>query len=523
MTVRPLILAAGVGKRMRSALPKVLHRICGRPMIHYVVAAVAGAGLDRPVVVVGRGADAVRAEVGDAAIFVEQREQRGTGHAVMVGLEALQDADGPVLVVYGDLPLLKAATLRRLIAHHLDVLPGLTVLTAHVSDPSGYGRIVRDAGGDVARIVEEADASEAERAIREINAGTYLFDAALLREALSHVHPANAQREYYLTDVVAWALSGGARVDALAADDPTEVLGVNSRRDLARAEAAMRARLLDRLMDAGVTILDPPTTYVHADVTVGEDTIIHPGTSLEGATRIGRGCVIGPQARLVDAVIGEGVTITASTIVESSMGEGSRIGPYSHLRPGTRVGRRVEIGNFAEVKNSTIGDDSKVHHKSYLGDATVGQRVNIGAGTITCNLRDRTGKKWPTVIEDEAFIGSDTMLVAPVRVGRGHELAHPALELLVGQLVGVGPESTQVDTAVAEIVRRDLPEAPWRRNHVRHGRRVTSRRGAPQAGRRTRRCGPTGSGSPGWRPAAPWTGRSRRPRAGGWRARSARS
>jgi bifunctional UDP-N-acetylglucosamine pyrophosphorylase/glucosamine-1-phosphate N-acetyltransferase len=267
--------------------------------------------------------------------------------------------------------------------------------------------------------VEEADAGPAERAITEVNAGTYVFAGALLREGLRHVRPTNAQGEYYLTDVVAWTLARDARVDALAVEDPAEVLGVNSRRDLARAETALRARLLERLMDAGVTVLDPAATYVHAGVAVGEDTIIHPGCSLEGTSRIGRGCVVGPNARIVDSSIGDHVTILASTVVQSSMEEGSRIGPYSHLRPGSRIGRRVEIGNFAEVKNSTIGDETKVHHKTYLGDATIGRRVNIGAGTVTCNLRDRSGKKWPTVIEDEAFIGSDTMLIAPVRIGHG--------------------------------------------------------------------------------------------------------
>ena len=418
MTVRPIILAAGVGKRMRSSLPKVLHRICGRPMIRYVLAAVDEAGLGRPVVVVGRGAEAVQVEVGDGATFVVQAEQKGTAHALLVGLEAAPDGEA-VLVLYGDVPLLTGQTLERLVAQYRDARPGVTLLTASLPDPAGYGRIVRGTGGTVTRIVEEADASPDERAIREINAGTYVFDGALLREGLRHVQPTNAQGEYYLTDVIAWTLSRGARVDALPVDDPVEVLGVNSRRDLARAEAAMRERLLDRLMDGGVTVVDPQTTYVHADVAVGEDTIIQPGSSLEGTTRIGRGCVIGPNARLVDATIGDGAAVVASTVVQSTLGEGSRIGPYSHLRPGSRIGRRVEIGNFAEVKNSTIGDGSKVHHKSYLGDATIGERVNIGAGTITCNLRDRSGKKWPTIIEDEAFIGSDTMLVAPLRIGKG--------------------------------------------------------------------------------------------------------
>jgi bifunctional UDP-N-acetylglucosamine pyrophosphorylase/glucosamine-1-phosphate N-acetyltransferase len=417
MIVRPIILAAGVGLRMKSTLPKVLHRVCGRPMIRYVLDAAAEAGFGRPVVVVGRGADAVRAEVGEGALFAEQPEQRGTADAVRVGLGAADE--GEILVLYGDVPLVRPATLRGLVARHREARPAITVLTARLHDPTGYGRIVRGPDGGVARIVEEADASPEERAIREINPGTYVFDGAALREGLGQLRPANVQGEYYLTDLIGWALASGRRVEAVAAGDSVEVLGVNSRRDLALVESAMRTRLLEGLMDAGVTVVDPQTTYVHAGVAVGEETVIHPGCSLEGATRVGRGCVLGPNARLVDAAIGERVTVLASTIVHATMADGSRIGPYSHLRPGTRVGRGVEIGNFAEMKNSTIGDRSKVHHKSYLGDATVGERVNIGAGTITCNLRDRSGTKWPTVIEDDAFIGSDSMLVAPVRIGRG--------------------------------------------------------------------------------------------------------
>jgi bifunctional UDP-N-acetylglucosamine pyrophosphorylase/glucosamine-1-phosphate N-acetyltransferase len=418
MILRPIILAAGVGTRMKSTLPKVLHRVCGRPMIRFVLDAVAEAGFGHPVVVVGRGADAVRAEVGKGGvIFAEQPEQRGTADAVRVGLGAA--GEGEILVLYGDVPLVRAATLGALVARQREAHPAITLLTALLEDPTGYGRIVRGSDGGVARIVEEADATPEERAIKEINPGTYVFDGAVLREGLGQLRPANAQGEYYLTDLIGWALASGRRVEALAAEDAVEVLGVNSRRDLALAESAMRVRLLEGLMDAGVTVVDPRATYVHAGVSVGEETVIHPGCSLEGTTRVGRGCVLGPNARLVDAVIGDRVTVVASTIVQSTMADGSRIGPYSHLRPGTRVGRGVEIGNFAEMKNSTIGDGSKVHHKSYLGDATLGLRVNVGAGTITCNLRDRSGKKWPTIIEDDAFIGSDSMLVAPVRIGRG--------------------------------------------------------------------------------------------------------
>ncbi|MGH2454518.1 MAG: bifunctional UDP-N-acetylglucosamine diphosphorylase/glucosamine-1-phosphate N-acetyltransferase GlmU [bacterium] len=419
MIVRPIILAAGVGQRMHSSLPKVLHRVCGRPMIRYVLDAAAEASLDRPVVVVGRDADAVRAEAGGyGATFVEQPEQRGTGDAVRVGLGAVGEGEA-VLVLYGADPLVTGRTLRQLITHHQRERPAMTILTARVQHPRGYGRIVRNPDGGIARIAEEVDASPQERRLDEINTGTYLFEGGVLREGLRHLKPTNVKGEYYLTDVIAWAVAAGQRVAAVLTEDPGEALGVNSRAELAQVEAVMRARLLDILMDSGVMVIDPQTTYVHAGVTVGPETVIHPGCFLEGSTTVGRGCAIGPNARLVDATIGDRVTVLSSTVVQSSMGEGSRIGPYSHLRPGTRVGRGVEIGNFAEMKNSTVGDLSKVHHKSYLGDATLGERVNIGAGTVTCNLRDRTGKKWPTIIEDDAFIGSDSMLVAPVRIGRG--------------------------------------------------------------------------------------------------------
>ncbi|MDQ7819758.1 MAG: bifunctional UDP-N-acetylglucosamine diphosphorylase/glucosamine-1-phosphate N-acetyltransferase GlmU [Armatimonadota bacterium] len=414
--VHAVVLAAGQGTRMRSDRPKVLHPVCGRPLIWHVVTSLQDAGIADPVVVVGQGADQVRAALGSGARYVEQPEPRGTGHAVLVALPHLPQDGRPVLVLYGDTPLLTARTLQALVDLHRRTRAAATLLTAEMPDPTGYGRVVRDAAGRVRRIVEEADCSPEERQIREINAGTYVFEPGPLADALASLSPDNAQGEYYLTDAVGWMLSRGHPVEALKTS-ADEVVGVNSRRDLAAAEALMRRRILESLMDAGVTVVDPVTTYVHAGVTVGPDTVIHPHSFLEGATVVGRGCVIGPGARLVDTVLGDGVRVVASTVEGSEVGEGSSIGPYSRLRPGTRVGRGVEIGNFAELKNATVGDHTKVHHMCYLGDATVGARVNIGAGTITCNYDGR--RKHHTVIEDEAFIGSDTMLVAPVRVGRG--------------------------------------------------------------------------------------------------------
>ncbi|MDR7421813.1 MAG: bifunctional UDP-N-acetylglucosamine diphosphorylase/glucosamine-1-phosphate N-acetyltransferase GlmU [Armatimonadota bacterium] len=415
--VEAVVLAAGKGTRMASAMPKVLHPICGRPMIAYVLETLAEVGIPSPVVVVGHGVDAVRGVLGDGVRYAVQAEQLGTGHAVMQALPQLEAFGGTVLIVYGDVPFLRAETIRALLAQHREQGAAATILTDVRDDPRGYGRVIRDGHGNVRRIVEDTDASPEEREVREINAGMYAIEAGALRDAVGALQPANAQGEYYLTDAIAALLDRGHTVAALVVADSQEATGINSRAELARAEAAMRAALLDRLMAGGVTVVDPGATYVHAGVRVGRDTVLHPGTSLEGRTVVGEACAIGPQARLVDAEVGDRVTIVASTVSASRVGDGTRIGPYSHLRPGVRLGRGVEIGNFAELKNATVGDHTKVHHMSYLGDATVGARVNIGAGTVTCNFDGRA--KHPTVIEDGAFIGSDTMLIAPVRVGRG--------------------------------------------------------------------------------------------------------
>ncbi len=414
--VAAVVLAAGKGKRMKSALPKVLHRICGRPMIAYVLDTLAALAVPSPIVVVGHEGEQVRAILGEGVRTVVQAEQLGTAHAVMQAMPLLEGFAGTVVILYGDVPLLRPETIDTLLAHHRAQGAAATVLTDVRDDPTGYGRIIRDGQGNVRRIVEESDASREEREVREVNAGTYAFEAGALREALRAVRPANVQGEYYLTDAIDVLLRGGHVVAAIVATAAEECTGINSRRELAAAEALMRTAVLNDLMDAGVTIIDPATTYVHAGVRIGRDTVLHPGTSLEGATLIGEDCAIGPQARLVDAQVGDRVTIVASTVTRSVVGDDSRIGPYSHLRHGVRLGRFVEVGNYAEMKNATIGDRTKVHHKSYIGDATVGAGVNIGAGTITCNYDGRA--KHQTVIEDGAFIGSDTMLVAPVRIGR---------------------------------------------------------------------------------------------------------
>ncbi len=414
--VHAVVLAAGKGKRMQSDLPKVLHRVCGQPLIQFVLDALHQAGIATPVLVVGHGGGLVRDAVGPQARYVEQGEQRGTGHAALQALPHLPDDGHPVLVLYGDTPLLRPDIIRALVTLHQTSGTAAALLSAEVPDPTGYGRVIRDPDRRVIKIVEEADCTDEDRRVREINAGTYVFSQPALREALRALTPDNAQGEYYLTDTVGWLLARGEKVGALVAG-AEETMGVNSRQELAAVESAMRVRILDGLMDAGVTIIDPASTYVHAGVRVGRETIIQPQTFLEGTTVVGARCTIGPQARLVDATVEDAVTVVASSVEQSAIGEGSTVGPYSHLRPRTRVGRSVEIGNFAELKNATVGDHTKVHHMSYLGDVTVGARVNIGAGTVVCNYDGK--RKHHTVIEDDAFIGSDTMLIAPLRVGKG--------------------------------------------------------------------------------------------------------
>lgn len=384
-------------------------------MIAYVLDTLADLSIASPIVVVGHEGEQVKAAIG-AVRTVLQSEQLGTAHAVMQAMPLLAGFEGTVLILYGDVPLLRAETIDVLLTHHREQKASATILTDVREDPSGYGRIIRDAQGNVRRIVEDADASPDERRVGEINAGIYAFEAGALREVLRVLRPANAQGEYYLTDAIDALLRNGRTVAAVVAGSTEECTGINSRRELAAAEALMRAAIINGLMDSGVTVVDPLATYVHSGVRVGRDTILHPGTVLEGATIIGEACTIGPHTRVTDAQIGDRVTIHASTVTRSIVGDDSRIGPYSHLRPGVRLGRFVEVGNYAEMKSATIGDRTKVHHKAYIGDATVGSGVNIGAGTITCNYDGRA--KHQTIIEDGAFIGSDTMLIAPVRIGR---------------------------------------------------------------------------------------------------------
>jgi len=410
-----VVLAAGKGTRMRSDLPKMLHPLRGRPMVAYAVDALRHAGVRRPIVVVGPGHRPVRDALGSGVDFVVQREPRGSGHALLQAMPRLRGRT-VAFVVNGDMPLVSPDTLRALRRRVREgAAAAIASGTPGVTPP--YGRIVRAADGRFLRIVEHVDATPEEAAIREVNAGFYCVRVAEAAQALRRVRPANRQGEYYLPDAVNVLAAQGRDVAVVPVTDPEELAGVNTRAELSAVDAILRRRVLERLMAAGVTVLDPATTFVDDIVKVGRDTVLHPGTFLTGRTVIGPECIVGPGAHVHASVLAPRVRVWDSWVEESRIGEGTTVGPFAHLRPGTVIGRDVEIGNFAELKNSRVGDRTKVHHKSYLGDAQIGVEVNIGAGTITCNYGlDR--RKHRTTIGDRAYIGSDSMLVAPVRIGR---------------------------------------------------------------------------------------------------------
>ena len=418
-----LILAAGKGTRMKSALPKVLHRVAGAPMIDYVLAASASLGAATTTVVVGHQADALRAALGAHADlrFVLQEPQLGTAHAVRQAAPLLAGLGGTLVVLSGDVPLLTPDTLRALVARHKEARAAATLLTAIVDDPTGYGRVLRD-GDEVAAIVEHRDASPAERAVREINAGIYAFDLGPLFPALDEIASNNSQEEYYLPDLVGLYRRAGRRVVAIPVDRPEETRGINTRAELAAMSARVWQQRREALMASGVTLEDPATTYVDAGVSVGPDSVIHPGVHLLGRTRIGARAVIHGGVRIVDSELADDVRVLDHClIVGARIADGASVGPFAHLRPGSDLGAGSRVGNFVELKKTRLGAGSKAGHLAYLGDATIGEKVNIGAGTITCNYDGE--RKHPTVIEDGAFIGSDSQLVAPVRIGRGAYVA----------------------------------------------------------------------------------------------------
>ncbi len=416
MKLSVIILAAGQGVRMKSKKPKVAHQLGGRPMVQHVIDVARQLSPERPALVVGHGMEQVRHTLGEEVLYVEQREQLGTGHAVLQARDQLAGRQETVLVLYGDTPLIRLETLRRMGKHHQQTGAAITILTFLPDDPYGYGRILRHQGGRVLGIVEHKAATAEQRQIRESNSGILCFDDKWLWPHLESVERSE-QGEYYLTDLVGMAVAAGKKVEALLIEDATEVMGINTRLQLAQAEAVLRRRINEGHMLAGVTLIDPATTYIEIGVQIGQDTIIYPDTYLQGETRLGQDCVIGPNTIIRDSTVGDGCVIQASVLEEALLEEEVRVGPFAHMRPGAHLGRGVYAGNYAEVKKSYLGPGTKMHHFSYVGDATIGEEVNVGAGTITCNYDGQ--RKHPTIIEDGAFIGSDTMLVAPVRIGAG--------------------------------------------------------------------------------------------------------
>jgi bifunctional UDP-N-acetylglucosamine pyrophosphorylase/glucosamine-1-phosphate N-acetyltransferase len=422
MGLSAVVLAAGAGTRMHSSLPKVLHPVAGRPMLGHVLRALAGLST-RPsptVVVLGRGADAVRSALAGTlasdVTFAHQAEQRGTGDAVRVARTAAAGHAAAVLVLYGDVPLITRATLEALVAAHVATPAAITLLTCIPADPGEYGRVVRAADGTVARIVEHAEATAAERKVGEVNAGVYIFRDAWLWPSLAALAPAPGG-EVYLTDLVARALADGESVTAVQATDADELTGVNTRADLARAEAALRARIRAGHLAAGVTMLDPLSVWIDDGVTIGADTELWPHTFLVGDTHVGAGCRLGPSTWLADTTVGDGVMVQWSVLEGAVVGAGSDVGPFAHLRTGAQLAEGVHVGNFGEVKNATLAPGVRMGHFGYLGDADVGAGANIGAGTVTCNFDGAA--KHHTTIGPAALIGSDTLLVAPVTVGAG--------------------------------------------------------------------------------------------------------
>ncbi|MER7009069.1 bifunctional UDP-N-acetylglucosamine diphosphorylase/glucosamine-1-phosphate N-acetyltransferase GlmU [Dactylosporangium sp. NPDC000555] len=481
-----IILAAGEGKRMKSSVPKVLHPLLGRTLLGHVLAA-AEPFLDSGTVsvVVGHGGDQVRehlARVAPAATSVTQAERRGTGHAVRIALEANPDLTGTVVVLNGDIPLLRADTLAALVHTHENTKASATVLTAEVDDPTGLGRIVRSRGGEFAAIVEERDATPAQRAIREINSGAYVFEASALREMLGKLSTDNDQGEEYLTDVIGLLAASGAPIVAHRAPDATETLGANDRAELAGLRAIMRDRINDEWMRSGVAITDPATTWIDVTVTLERDAVVEPNTHLRGATSVGEGAIVGPDTSLIDVVVGPGAAVVRTHAVSSEIGPQASVGPFAYLRPGSRLGRKSKIGTFVETKAAELGEGAKVPHLSYVGDATIGEHTNIGAATVFVNYDGV--RKQRSVIGAHARTGADNMFVAPVHVGDG---AYTAAGSIIIKDVPPGAlgvsraqqrniegwvERRRTGTAAAEAARAALETAGREENHVGAGQVV---------------------------------------------------
>ncbi|HTN72536.1 MAG TPA: bifunctional UDP-N-acetylglucosamine diphosphorylase/glucosamine-1-phosphate N-acetyltransferase GlmU [Methylomirabilota bacterium] len=412
-----ILLAAGQGTRMKSSLPKVLHPLGGKPLFLHAVGVAKRLKPSKIAVVIGHGAGAIReAYVGDDVTWVTQEQQLGTGHAVLCAKNNFADFCGDLLILSGDVPLIQERTLNAMVETHIKHKAPLTLLTALLDMPKGYGRILRDARGDLTGIVEEKDANDAQKQIREVNAGAYIALPQFLFPALEQVKNDNRQGEYYLPDVVTIGLGQGQKIATVRVDDPREMMGINTRKELARMEKTLQERINRQWMDAGVTLKDPQTTYIEEAVTIGRDTVIGPNSHLRGRTIVGERCQIDGSAYLTDAEIGDGVHLRFSVVLTGCRVDGGAIiGPFAHLRPGTSLGANVHIGNFVETKEAVIGEGTKANHLTYLGDVTIGRESNIGAGTITCNYDGF--KKYQTKIGDRVQVGSDSTLVAPISLG----------------------------------------------------------------------------------------------------------
>lgn len=416
-----VILAAGEGKRMKSKNSKVIHNVCGKPLVKWVDRAAKEAGIQDSIIVVGHKAEQVKKSMGESVNFALQEKQLGTGHAVMQCESFLKGKKGTVMVLYGDTPLITSKTLSETLKYHSDNNNIATVITADVDDPTGYGRIVRDENGQLKRIVEHKDSSEKELLIKEINSGMYCFSIEHLLEALSKLENNNSQGEYYLTDTLEILISQGFKVGVYKTQNSDDILGINDKVQLYTAEQIMKKRINEGFMRSGVTIIDPNTSYIDADAKIGRDSVIYPNTIIEGACDIGEDCVIGPNSRLVDSTIADGAEIANSVVLESKVGKKTKVGPFAYIRPGSKIGSKVKIGDFVEIKKATIGDDTKVSHLTYVGDAEVGKNVNLGCGVVFVNYDGKD--KFKTVVEDDCFIGCNVNLVSPVKVNKGAYVA----------------------------------------------------------------------------------------------------
>ncbi|RKD22801.1 UDP-N-acetylglucosamine diphosphorylase/glucosamine-1-phosphate N-acetyltransferase [Ammoniphilus oxalaticus] len=410
-----VVLAAGQGTRMKSKLYKVLHPVCGKPMVQHIVDRLGDILIDEVFVVIGHGAEQVKSQLGSTVQYVHQEQQLGTAHAVMMSSDYLEGKQGTTLVVTGDTPLITDETLQRLMERHNQTGASATILTSILEDATGYGRIIRNADGSVAKIVEHKDATDEERTAREINTGIFCFDNEKLFQALKKVDNQNAQGEYYLTDVIEILKGEGATISAYVTEDPQEGMGVNDRVQLSQVEQIMRKRINEAHMRNGVTIIDPLSTYIEPDVKIGADTVIQPGCFLRGNTQVGEDCLIGPNADLADTTVEDGITIRYTVVLESLIRKEADVGPFAYLRPGCDVGEGVRVGDFVELKNTRLGNGSKVAHLSYLGDAEIGDDVNIGCGTITVNFDGK--EKHKTIIGNRSFVGCNANLIAPVTIG----------------------------------------------------------------------------------------------------------